>query len=137
MKICGSKTIYNEDKIQELYENMLINNDHIERGIIGFIDEEDESVYFYIDIEYQYNDKENRHILHFSLKDKDGEIETIIVKLNNDEIDNIEKFEKVIESVINDFKNGYVLGGYYLFSNHSWVEITEEEFQVLKKYKYQ
>jgi hypothetical protein len=116
---------------------MLINNDHIERGIIGFIDEEDESVYFYIDIEYQYNDKENRHILHFSLKDKDGEIETIIVKLNNDEIDNIEKFEKVIESVINDFKNGYVLGGYYLFSNHSWVEITEEEFQVLKKYKYQ
>jgi hypothetical protein len=93
---------------------------------------------FYIDIEYCYNDKENKKQLFFVLKDKEGEIETIVVKLDNDEIDNIDKLKGIINSVINDFKEEYLIGGYFLYiSESSLIEITEEEYQILKDYKYQ
>jgi uncharacterized protein YukJ len=137
-KIYSSKTIYN-DSIKELYNNILQNNNYIGRGVVSFIDEdEEETVYFYIDIEFCYNDKENKKQLFFVLKDKEGEIETIVVKLDNDEIDNIDKLKGIINSVINDFKEEYLIGGYFLYiSESSLIEITEEEYQILKDYKYQ
>jgi uncharacterized protein YukJ len=137
-KIYSSKTIYN-DSIKELYDNILQNNNYVGRGVVSFIDEdEEETVYFYIDIEFCYNDKENKKQLFFVLKDKEGEIETIVVKLDNDEIDNIDKLKGIINSVINDFKEEYLIGGYFLYiSESSLIEITEEEYQILKDYKYQ
>jgi hypothetical protein len=45
-KIYSSKTIYN-DSIKELYNNILQNNNYIGRGVVSFIDEdEEETVYF-------------------------------------------------------------------------------------------